>query len=38
MLQKKLESFLMRLEVMFLVKKETELEKNSMKRKMTIIF
>ena len=31
-------SFLMRLEVIFLVKKQTELEKSSMKRKMTIIF
>ena len=35
---KKLESFLMRLEVIFLVKKQMKLEKNSVKRNLYIIF
>ena len=35
---KRLESFLMRTEVIFLVKKQRELEKNSLKKKLSIIF
>ena len=38
MLLKMLESFLMNVEVIFLVKKQTRLEKNSTKKKLPIIF
>ena len=38
MLLKMLESFLMNAEVIFLVKKQTRLEKNSTKKKLHIIF
>ena len=38
MLLKMLESFLMNVEVIFLVKKQTRLEKNSTKKKLHIIF
>ena len=38
MLLKMLESFLMNAEVIFLVKKQTRLEKNSTKKKLPIIF
>ena len=35
---KRLERFLMNVEVIFLVKKQRELEKNSIKKKLFIIF